>query len=349
MHSTYIRKPLDASILSKPVQLKIQAKNFFCLNSNCKRQIFTERFNGFLNVHRRLTVRLEEVFLQLSLSMSAEALSRFLFKLGYERSGDSLLDLLRRIDSTEKEIKNQSLTHIGVDDFSFRRGVDFGTVICDLKTHRPVEILASRSTQAFKEWLEKHPSVEVVTRDRATTYTKAIHSTNPDIIQIADKWHFLKNLLDVVKETISSRFPKGWFIIPESPVIETTDNETDISTTNEESTVSHESLSKKEQAKWTLILEVQKVYQQLGSIRQTAQHLKLSRTTVTKYIQLSEPPKQIRKPRVNQFLPYLNQITQWCQEGKTAIWIHEELSRQGFKGAPSSTRRKFKKLKQLFQ
>lgn len=256
VHSTYIRKPLDASILSKPVQLKIQAKKFFCLNSNCKRQIFTERFTGFLNTYRRLTVRLEEVFLQLSLSMSAEALSRFLFKLGYERSGDSLLDLLRRIDSTEKEIKNQSLTHIGVDDFSFRRGVEFGTVICDLKTHRPVEILASRSTQAFKEWLEKHPSVKLVTRDRATTYTKAIHSTNPDIIQIADKWHFLKNLLDVVKETISSRFPKGWFIIPECPVLETTDNETDIATTNEESTVSHESLSEKEQSKWTLILEV---------------------------------------------------------------------------------------------
>ena len=69
------------------------------------------------------------------------------------------------------------------------------------------------------------------------------------MIQIADKWHFLKNLLDVVKETISSRFSKGWFIIPESPVIETMDNETDISTTNEESTVSHESLSEKEQSK----------------------------------------------------------------------------------------------------
>ena len=92
--------------------------------------------------------------------MSAEALSRFLFKLGYERSGDSLLDLLRRIDSTEKEIKTQSLTHIGVDDFSFRRSVDFGTVICDLTTHHSVEILTSHSTQAFKEWLEKHPSVE---------------------------------------------------------------------------------------------------------------------------------------------------------------------------------------------
>ena len=280
VHSTYIRQPLDASILSQPVQLKIQAKKFFCLNSNCKRQIFTERFTVFLNADRRLSVRLEEVFLQLSLSMSAEAVSRFLFKLGYERSGDSLLDLLRRIDSTEKEIKNQSLTHIGVDDFSFCRGVDFGTVICDLKTHRPIEILASRSTQAFKEWLEKHPSVQLVTRDRATTYTKGIHSKNPDIIQIADKWHFLKNLLDVVKETISSRFPKGWFIIPESPFIETTDNEIDSSTTNEASTVNHELLSKKEQSKWKLILEVQKVYQQLGSIRQTARHLKLSRTTV---------------------------------------------------------------------
>ena len=79
VHSTYIRKPLDASILSKLVQLKIQAKKFFCFDSNCKYQIFTERFTGFLNAYRRLTVRLEEVFLQLSLSMSAEALSRFLF------------------------------------------------------------------------------------------------------------------------------------------------------------------------------------------------------------------------------------------------------------------------------
>ena len=72
VHSTYLRKPLDASILNKPVQLRIQAKKFFCLNPNCKRQIFTERFTGFLNAYRRLTIRLEEVFLQLSLSMSAE-------------------------------------------------------------------------------------------------------------------------------------------------------------------------------------------------------------------------------------------------------------------------------------
>ena len=56
VHSTYVRKPLDASILSKPVQLKIQSKKFFCLNSNCKRQIFTERFTGFLNAYRRLTI-----------------------------------------------------------------------------------------------------------------------------------------------------------------------------------------------------------------------------------------------------------------------------------------------------
>ncbi len=66
-------------------------------------------------------------------------------------------------------------------------------------------------------------------------------------------------------------------------------------------------------------MEIQKVYQQVGSIRQTARQLKLSRTTVAKYVQLSEPPKQIRKPRVNQFVPYLNQITQWCQEGKTEV------------------------------
>ena len=53
----------------------------------------------------------------------------------------------------------------------------------------------------------------------------------------------------------------------------------------------------------------------------------------------------IRKPRVNQFVPYLNQITQWCQEGKTARWIHEQLIQLGFKGGASSTRRKVQEIK----
>ena len=116
-------------------------------------------------------------------------------------------------------------------------------------------------------------------------------------------------------------------------------------TINEESTVSLEPLAEKEQSKWILILIVQETYKQLGSVRQTAQHLKLSRTTVTKYIQLSEPPKQTRKPRVNQFLPSLNQIKQWCSEVKTAIWIHKQLIQQGFIEAASSTRRKVQEIK----
>ena len=53
--------------------INIYLKYSVLLNANCKRQIFTERFTGFLNAYRRLTVRLEEVFFQLSLSVSAEA------------------------------------------------------------------------------------------------------------------------------------------------------------------------------------------------------------------------------------------------------------------------------------
>ena len=93
-----------------------------------------------------------------------------------------------------------------------------------------------------------------MTRDRATTYTKAINSIHPDMIQIADKWHFLKNLLDVVKDTISARFPKGWFTADQSPEVDIIDHELAIPTTHEESTVSLESWSEKEQSKWALIL-----------------------------------------------------------------------------------------------
>ena len=102
VYITYVRKPLDASILIRHVQLNLQAKKLFCLNPNYKRQIFTERFPDFLTPYWRLTIGLEEVFLQLSLSMRAEALSRLLFKLEYNRSGHVPLVLLKCIDSIRK-------------------------------------------------------------------------------------------------------------------------------------------------------------------------------------------------------------------------------------------------------
>lgn len=340
IHSTYFRKVMDSSILSKPVKLHIQVQKFFCLNNSCQRKIFVERHPEFLGVYRRSTQRFEKMLIQLALTLSAESVARFLNQNGYVKSGCAVLNLLRKTYKTR--YSHQHLKYIGVDDFSFRRGIHFGTIICDLETNRPIELLRSRTTKDFCDWLKQHPGIELVTRDRATTYTKAINTINPSIIQVADKWHFLKNALEIIKGIISNYFPKGWYITEERQY-----------PSNYQPISSHkirqnQELSFKQQEKWKLIQLVQETYINIGSIRETAAQLKLNRVTVKKYLALKEVPIQQRRERINQFTPFLDKIILWCHEGKSASWIHKRLLGLGFTGASSSTRTKVQMIKEKF-
>jgi len=83
-------------------------------------------------------------------------------------SPDSLLRLLKRDKLEVLEV----LSALGVDDFTFRRGINYGTLIIDLKTHRPIDLLPDRSGTSLKAWLLAHPGVKIISRDRSTEYTR---------------------------------------------------------------------------------------------------------------------------------------------------------------------------------
>src|SRR6266567_7143578 len=87
-----------------------------------------------------------------------------------------------------------SILYLGIDDFSFRRGGQFGTILVNLESHRVVDLLPDRKAETAAAWMRKLPELMVVSRDRGGEYASAAAQGAPQAIQCADRFHLLKNL-----------------------------------------------------------------------------------------------------------------------------------------------------------
>jgi len=117
-------------------------------------------------------------------------------------SKDTLLRVVRRRVSEH----DNELSVIGIDDFAFRRGQTYGTIVCDLERRRPVALLPDRALSTSRNWLAERPSISIVARDRGGGYGEAIARALPDAAQVADRWHLMENssraFLDAVSKSM---------------------------------------------------------------------------------------------------------------------------------------------------
>lgn len=169
VHSHYQRTVTDIPCSGYTVTFTLIVRRFFCRNEACPRRIFTERLPHLLAPHAQMTNRLREALCALSFATSAEAASRLAPRLGMKSSPSTLL----RCQKASPLPLPSSYTKIGIDDFAFRRGQTYGTIIVDLVTHHIVDLLPDRSKETAKAWLCLHPEIEVISRDRASNYSDA--------------------------------------------------------------------------------------------------------------------------------------------------------------------------------
>ena len=168
----------------------LTVRKFFCDNPTCPRKIFTERLTPFVAPWARVTARLFEIVQVIGLATGGRLGVRVTDRLGIQTSRHTIL---RRIMALPTEPVGQ-VTELGIDDFSFKRGRTFGTLLIDLQRHQVLDVLPDRKAETAATWMKSHPEIRVVSRDRGGDYAAAAQSSAPQAIQCADRFHLMTNL-----------------------------------------------------------------------------------------------------------------------------------------------------------
>lgn len=201
IHSRYQRVVADVPCGNRPISLHLEVRKFFCRNTSCSRKIFTERLPTLVQPSARLTNRLREALTELGLVTGGEGGARLAPKLGMQVRPTTLLRRVRTLPSVEVK----SVRVLGLDDWAYKRGQHYGTILVDLERHRVIDLLADRTKETTQAWLQRHPEIEVISRDRAGTYADAARRGAPQALQVADRFHLLKNVRESLKDLLDRK------------------------------------------------------------------------------------------------------------------------------------------------
>ncbi len=329
VHSSYVRTLRDMPSFGRPVRLAIIVRRFRCRVRECKRKTFSEQFEGLAERHVKRTVRLTAALQSLILRASSRTGGRLAQEMGIQTSPRTLLRVVNR---GERSVAAPRI--LGVDDFALRKGQTYGTLLCDLETGKPIDILPGRLTEPLVQWLQAHPGIEVIARDRASAYADAARSGAPNTIQVADRFHLVKNVSDALKEIVDRQpwslpEPKA---VPVSSIVEAVP-QTQLAQRLAERRA--EAAGRRQQ-RYDLI---QELLAKGESLRAISRDTGLNRATVRKYARIEAVPQPAPRRRRSHLDPFAYYLRERWQAGcHNARQLFEEIAERGYGGSASMVR-----------
>jgi len=348
IHSRYRRTVADLALRQRPVTLRLVVRKFRCTQLNCPQAIFCERLPQLLAPRARATARLIDAQEAIGKSLGGEAGARLATRLAMPTSPDTLL---RRVKSASRE-PAPTPRYIGVDDWAIRKGQRYGTIIVDLERGCILDLLPGRDGAALETWLKEHPGVEMVSRDRWAAFAQATTAGAPQAQQVADRWHLLKNLREVIEKLLDRFYSKLQPALEEPPA--STEAPPPTASPVAENTaiplapvaappVLEPAPSPKRLRRLERYERVRQLHAEGTSLRQIARELRMSTKTVRRYIAGGGcpdwKPGQPRRTRVNAYTAHIDRrITEGC---RNAAEVFRELAAQGYEGSSATVLRLF--------
>ena len=192
VHSRYQRRLADLPAHGRQVRLVLSARRFRCRSVSCRTRIFAERFApAIAQPYARRTGRLQDLVRHLGLALGGGQPRPWPHDCSCRSSRGHLAS---RSVRTAMRPPASAPRVIGIDDWAWRRGQRYGTVICDLERRQIIDLLPDREPATVEAWLKAQPQIEVVVRDRNGGYGGAVTRALPRAVQVADRWHLLENV-----------------------------------------------------------------------------------------------------------------------------------------------------------
>ena len=347
IHSDYGRTLADLPWAQYRVCLQLRVRKWFCGNRACRRRIFTERLPTVAAPWARRTLRLAQRLVARGMALGGTAGVRLGHAWDLAMSRNTLLRLIRRGPLPALPTPRV----LGVDDWALRKRQTYGTVLIDLERRQPVALLPDREGDTLAQWLQAHPGVEVITRDRSKAYADGARQGAPQATQVADRFHLVQNLVEALTQIFNlpgqalqavnaaqlqapRTQPAGTVVVPVPPASPSRTAQVQAAHSRSRRLARHEQIWALRRQGWT----GQAIAQQLGS----------AKATVFRYLRSPTFAERTYKRRGHSILnPYKDLLLRhWNRGCHDALEVFHLLQQQGYRGSYATVARYAQRLHQ---
>ncbi len=349
VHSFYTRTLADLPCAGQQVRLLLQVRKFFCQVPTCVRKIFVERIAPFIEPWARVTARLHQMVQMIGFATGGMLGARVTQRLGTPTCWMTIIRRMMALPTAPV----QQVSELGIDDFSFRRGRKFGTILVDMQSHQVIDLLPDRTKESAAAWISRHPEIDLVSRDRGGDYAAGAREGAPQATQVADRFHMYKNLVEAVelilarcraeirknaREAIQEDLQEE---APEPHLLECAEV---ISVENwkpaPELCDERARLSRRAQ-RYDRYQQVMALREQGLGVTEIARRVGLSRRTLQRWIKEGDfPETKRRRKRRSVFDPYAAYVLKrWEQGCENGLQLWQEIKDQGYQGSAQTVYR----------